>query len=73
MIAPKCPPISPNGFILILKMTGDKIGSYVSLEMITLLGDEEPCKFIVWFVMSLKCQCLLMDQVFLDLFFLPSP
>ena len=47
MIAPKCPPISPNGFILILKMTGDKIGSYVSLEMITLLGDEEPCKFIV--------------------------
>ena len=47
MIAPKCPPISPNGFILILKMMGDKIGSYFSLEMITLLGDEEPCKFIV--------------------------
>lgn len=40
MIAPQSLPISPNGFILILKMTGNKIGSYVSLEMITLLEDE---------------------------------
>jgi hypothetical protein len=40
MIAPECPPLSPNGVILILNMTGDKIGLYVSLEMITLLENE---------------------------------
>lgn len=46
VIAPKCPPISSNGFMLILNMTGDKIGSCVSLVMINLLEDESSCKFI---------------------------
>lgn len=40
MMAPESPPISSNGFMLILNMAGDKIGSCVSLEMITLLEDE---------------------------------
>lgn len=40
MMAPKCPPIFPKGFLLILNMTGDKIGSYLSLEVITLSEDE---------------------------------
>lgn len=40
MMAPECPPITSNGFMLILNMAGNKIGSCVSLEMITLLEDE---------------------------------
>lgn len=39
-IVPKCPPISSNGFMLILNMAGDEIGSYMSLGMITLSEDE---------------------------------
>lgn len=40
MMVPECLPISSNGFVLTLNMAGDKIGSCVSLEVITLLEDE---------------------------------
>lgn len=68
MMAPKCPPISPNGLILISNMTDNKIGPCVFLEVITLLEAESPCNFIV----QVHCQldvCLLMD--FLRVFFSP--